>query len=330
MVGFEAPGHGSDFAADLSIDRLSGMRICSLLPSATEILFELGAGDSVAGVTFECDFPPEARNKRVVVRTRLEHSEDPVEIDRQVQDFVARGESLYEIDRAAVQAIEPDLIITQDLCHVCAASPGDLASVLSDLRRKPEVLSLNPQSLGDVWKDILAVGSAIGRTGQARELVDELEGRVLAVVQAVSGSSTRPRVACLEWLDPVYVAGHWVPEMVACAGGVDVFGKAAEPSFRQTWEAVLKANPEVIVIMPCGYGLQQAVKDFNIMTPPEGWESIQAVRDGRVYGVDASGYFSRPGPRLAGGVEILASILHPGLLSAPREAGASTVARITR
>ncbi|HET9176727.1 MAG TPA: cobalamin-binding protein [Terriglobia bacterium] len=306
------------------------MRICSLLPSATEILFELGAGDSVAGVTFECDFPPEARNKRVVVRTRLEHSEDPVEIDRQVQDFVARGESLYEIDRAAVQAIEPDLIITQDLCHVCAASPGDLASVLSDLRRKPEVLSLNPQSLGDVWKDILAVGSAIGRTGQARELVDELEGRVLAVVQAVSGSSTRPRVACLEWLDPVYVAGHWVPEMVACAGGVDVFGKAAEPSFRQTWEAVLKANPEVIVIMPCGYGLQQAVKDFNIMTPPEGWESIQAVRDGRVYGVDASGYFSRPGPRLAGGVEILASILHPGLLSAPREAGASTVARITR
>ncbi|HEV2247740.1 MAG TPA: cobalamin-binding protein [Terriglobia bacterium] len=306
------------------------MRICSLLPSATEMLFELGAADSVAGVTFECDFPAEARTKRVVVRTRLEHSEDSVEIDRQVQDFVSRGESLYEIDRAAVEAIEPDLIITQDLCHVCAASPGDLASVLAALRRKPEVLSLNPQSLGDVWKDILAVGSAIGRASQARELVDKLERRVSAVAQAVSHSSNRPRVLCLEWLDPLFVGGHWVPEMVACAGGVDVFGKAALPSYRQTWEAVLEANPEVIVIMPCGYGLPQTVKGFNAMALPEGWESIQAVRDGRVYGVDASGYFSRPGPRLAGGVEILASILHPEPLSAPSELGSSTMARITR
>ncbi len=306
------------------------MRICSLLPSATEILFELGAADSVAGVTFECDFPPEARTKRVVVRTRLEHSEDPVEIDRQVQDFVSRGESLYEIDRAAVEAIEPDLIITQDLCHVCAASPGDLASALATLRRKPEVLSLNPHSLGDVWKDILAVGSAIGRVSQARELVDELERRVSAVAQAVSHSSKRPRVVCLEWLDPLFVGGHWVPEMVACAGGVDVFGKAAQPSYRQTWEAVLKANPEVMVIMPCGYGLPQAVKGFTAMPLPEGWELIPAVRDGRVFAVDASGYFSRPGPRLAGGVEILASILHPESLSAPHELGSSIMARITR
>jgi iron complex transport system substrate-binding protein len=282
-------------------------------------------------VTFECDFPSEAKTKRVIVRTRLRHSEDPVEIDRQVNDFVARGESLYEVDYGAVQAIEPDLIITQELCHVCAASPGDLASALSALSRKPEVLSLNPQSLGDVWKDILAIGRAIDRISQARRLVSELERRVSAVAQAVSHSSTRPRVACLEWLGPLFVAGHWVPDMVACAGGMDVFGKAAKPSFRTIWEDVLKANPEVIIIMPCGYGLEEAVREFNVMTLPKGWESLKAVRDGRVFAVDASGYFSRPGPRLAAGVEILAGILHPeAALPAPHEPSGSIVTRVTR
>lgn len=265
-----------------------------------------------------------------MVRTRLKHSEEPLEIDRQVKDFVARGESLYEIDLAALQTIQPDLVITQDLCHVCAASPDDLASALGVLGRKPEVLSLNPRSLGDVWKDIEAIGRAIGRINQARELVAELKRRVSAVARAVSHLSIRPRVACLEWLHPPFVAGHWVPEMVACAGGVDVSGTAAKPSFRLTWEAVLKANPEVIVLMPCGYGLEQAVKEFNKMTLPKGWESLQAVKDGRVFAVDGSGYFSRPGPRLAGGVEILGSIIHPESLSAPREGIGSAVARITR
>ncbi|HEX5412040.1 MAG TPA: cobalamin-binding protein [Terriglobia bacterium] len=307
------------------------MRICSLLPSATEILFELGAGESVAGVTFECDYPPEARTKRVVVRTRLEHSEDPLEIDRQVSDFVSRGESLYEIDQAALQAIDPDLIITQDLCHVCAASPGDLASVLAALARKPEVLSLNPHSLRDVWKDILAVGSAIGRSDPARELVTKLERRVSAVVQAAAHFSAQPRVACLEWLDPLFAGGHWVPEMVACAGGADIFGKAAQPSFRLTWDELVKANPDVVVMMPCGYGLEQAVKEFNRVTLPEQWGSLRAVSDGRVFAVDGSGYFSRPGPRLAGGVEILASILHSEEApAAPPAASFANVARTTQ
>jgi iron complex transport system substrate-binding protein len=180
------------------------MRICSLLPSATETLFSLGAGDSVSGVTFECDFPPEARGKRVIVHTRLNHSSDPAAIDRQVNEFVERGESLYEVDRDAVQDIQPDLIITQDLCHVCAASPGDLASALAPLAHKPEVLTLNPQSLADVWNDIRAIGTAIGRASRACELVGELEARVAAVAQVVSSSSSRPWVACLEWLDPPY------------------------------------------------------------------------------------------------------------------------------
>jgi iron complex transport system substrate-binding protein len=307
------------------------MRICSLLPSATEALFALGAGDSVSGVTFECDFPPEARTKRVIVHTRLKHSGDPAEIDRQVNEFVSRGESLYELDQAALQAIRPDLIITQDLCHVCAASPGDLASAFTSLPQKPEVLSLSPQSLADVWKDILAIGNAIGRAGQARELVGKLERRVSAVAQAVSHSPTRPRVACLEWLDPPFVGGHWVPEMVSLAGGADVLGVAAKPSFRTTWAEVINARPEIVVIMPCGYDLQQSVKAFNAAPPPEGWESLPAVRDEKVYALDASGYFSRPGPRLAGGVEILASILHPEVAPAtPPPESTAKLAPLTR
>jgi iron complex transport system substrate-binding protein len=287
------------------------MRICSLLPSATETLYALGAGDSVFGVTFECDYPPEARQKRVVVRTRLRHSQNPAEIDRQVREFIARGESLYEVDGAAIQEIQPDLIITQDLCHVCAASSGDLASALARLTHQPEVLSLSPQSLADVWDDIQKIGAAASRSHRASTLVEELKDRLARVHQAVAVSSARPRVACLEWLAPPFAAGHWVPQMVACAGGVDVLGKASTPGFQTNWDDVLKTCPEVIVVMPCGYNLEQTLDEFNLLTLPAGWESLPAVRDGKVYAVGGSGYFSRPGPRLAGGVEILAGILHP-------------------
>jgi iron complex transport system substrate-binding protein len=306
------------------------MRICSLLPSATETLFALGAGDSLFGVTFECDYPAEARQKRIIVRTRLSHSANSAEIDSQVSEFVARGESLYEVDHEAVQAIQPDLIITQDLCHVCAASPGDLATVLAALGRKPEILSLNPQSLSDVWNDIQTIGTAIGKADRARELVTQLEGRVAAMAQASSRSSIRPRVACIEWLDPLFVAGHWVPEMVESAGGTDILGKAGRSSYRTTWEDVLNANPEIIVIMPCGYNLEGALKEFNALTLPDGWESLTAVRDGNVFAVDASGYFSRPGPRLAGGVEILAGMLQPEIALTPPPASCAKVAPLTR
>jgi len=307
------------------------MRICSFLPSATETLFELGAADSLFGVTFECDYPPEASQKRVIVRTRLRHSANSTEIDRQVREFVARGESLYEVDREALQAIQPDLIITQDLCHVCAASPGDLATVLAALERKPEIITLNPQSLADVWNDIQAIGTAVGKGLQAHELVAQLEGRVASVTQAARGPSIRPRVACLEWLDPPFAAGHWVPEMVESAGGIDVLGKAAKPGYRTTWPDVLDAKPEIIVIMPCGYNLEGALKEFNALTLPDGWESLPAVRDGSIFAVDASGYFSRPGPRLAGGVEILAGILQPETATAPPPpASCASIARSRR
>ncbi len=292
-------------------DTFSPMRIVSMLPSATEILFALGLGDSVAGVTFECDYPPEARAKQIVVRTRLSESLSAAEIDSAVAEFIARGESLYTVDAEALRVIEPDLVLTQDLCHVCAASPGDLAAALAGLPHAPRVVSLEPRTLTDVWNDILTVGELAGRSAEAQALIVELERRVAAVAAAVAGAPQTPRVLCMEWLDPPYTGGHWVPEMVAKAGGKDVLGRVGEPSFRVRWEEILAARPEAIVAMPCGYHLEQVMEEFAKAPLPAGWEDLPAVRAGRVFAVDASSYFSRPGPRLAVGIEILAAAIHP-------------------
>ncbi len=290
-------------------------RICSFLPSATEILYALGLGESVTGVTYKCDYPPEAREKTVLVRSRLPQVSSPADTDRLVRDFLARGESLYEVNAEKLQQMDPDLILTQDLCHVCAASPGDLASVLSALPSSPQVLTLHPTRLLDVWQDIRDVGHATGRDAHAAHLVAELERRVSAVGRRVADRS-RPKVVCLEWLDPPFIAGHWVPEMVACAGGRDALGRTGEAGFRIAWESVARSQPDVLVLMPCGYGLEQTLREAAAMQPPEGWDELPAVRQGRVFAVDASSYFSRPGPRLATGVEILERILHPDIVTA--------------
>ncbi len=286
------------------------MKICSLLPSATEIVCALGLGDSLAGVSHECDYPPEVRGKPVLIHPRVDATASPGEIDRQVRGLVARGESLYAVDDDALRGIEPDLILTQNLCHVCAASPDDLAAALARLSHPPQVLALTPHSLADVWEDIRSVGQVTRRAAEAEALARRLAERVAAVERAVAGAPL-PRVLCLEWLDPPYVAGHWVPEMVAKAGGADVLGRAGEPSFQVGWEAVMAAQPDVVLIMPCGYGAEKAAAEFAQIARPAGWERLPAVRAGRVFAVDANSYFSRPGPRLAEGVEHLAKILHP-------------------
>jgi iron complex transport system substrate-binding protein len=287
------------------------MRICSFLPSSTEIVYALGLGDSLAGVTFECDYPPEACQKPVVVHTKLPHGLSPEEIDGYVNEFAARGESLYRLDLEKLQAIQPDLIITQDLCHVCAASPHDLAAVLPNLPNPPRVLSLRPQCLDDVWQDIVRVGEATGCELEAVQLVAELKGRVTQVrTLAAKSDSPRLRVLCLEWLNPPFIAGHWVPEMVALAGGEDVLGKVGVPSYRGTWEQVIASRPEIILFMPCGYTAAQTAEEVNGFRFPEGWNDLPAVRTGRVYALDATSYFSRPGPRLADGLEILLNVIH--------------------
>jgi len=287
------------------------MKICSLLPSATEILFALALGDEVAGVSHECDFPPEARTKPVLIKSRISHTESAAAIDRQVREFLERGESLYSVDFELLCAIEPDIIVTQDLCHVCAATPDDLSAALAQLNHRPQIVTLNPHSLADVRADIRTVGEATGSTEQADALVAEFERDIASVEKSVAGLD-RPRVLCLEWLDPPYVAGHWVPEMVARAGGVDVLGQAGKPSFRVEWEAAVAAQPDVIIIMPCGYSLAAAEAEFRNLLLPHGWIDLPAVRDGRVFVVEASGYFSRPGPRLSAGMEILAAAIHNG------------------
>lgn len=297
------------------------MRICSFLPSATEILFALGAGDCVVGVTHECDFPPEARTRRLVVRSRLPQGLNAEEIDRRVTESMARGESLYEVDVAALEELRPDWIITQDLCRVCAASVDDLGKALTILSSAPKTLTLNPHTLAEVWQDVRMIGRALGFEKEGERVAQECQKQIEAVKSTVSHTKRRPRVVCLEWLAPPFIAGHWVPEMVAAAGGEDALGEVGKPGVRVHWETVLQAQPEVIVIMPCGYHLEEAVQEYRSMTFPKEWNELPATRDGRVYAVEATSYFSRSGPRLASGVEILAEAIHPELeIASPERA----------
>jgi iron complex transport system substrate-binding protein len=295
------------------------MRICSLLPSATEILYALGLGSCVAGVTHECDFPPEAAEKPALIRPRIDPRMPPAEIDRQVGELLGRGESIYAVDAELMATLSPDLIVTQDLCHVCAASPDDLATALTRLPRMPQVLTLTPHSLADVWNDVRRLGQATGRVSEAAALAAALEQKVAGVEAMLARraklSKSRPRVVCLEWINPYYVAGHWVPEMVTRAGGEDALGRPGEPSFRVTAQDIAQSRADVIVVMPCGYDRDRTAAEVSTMQIPRIWDDLPAVRARRIFPVDANSYFSRPGPRLADGVALLAKILHPDFSS---------------
>jgi iron complex transport system substrate-binding protein len=289
------------------------MRIVSLLPSATETLFALGLDEEIVGVSHECDFPPQAKTRKSVVRSRLPKDATPSEIDRLVREHVERGESIYAVDRDILEELAPDLILTQDLCHVCAATPDELAAALADIPAQPEVLSLDPRDLGDVWRDILWIGERTGRRERAQKFVERI-GMRLAQIESDSGSAEpRPRVVVLEWLQPFYVGGHWVPEMIHHAGGIDVLGEPKKPSYRVTLEEIVSAAPEFLFIAPCGYNAEQARNEYLSLTFPEEWHSIPAVRDGRVFALDANSYVSRPAGRLVTGIEAMAKAMHPAM-----------------
>jgi len=289
------------------------MRICSLLPSATEIAYAIGLGDSILGVSHECDFPADAATKPSLLRPRVDPQAPPAEIDRQVNEIIARGESIYAVDAELLRSLRPDLILTQDLCHVCAASPDDLATALTRFPTPPQVLSLTPRSLQDVWGDVRRLGEVTGRRQEAEVVAASFERRLLGIAETAARARFRPRVLCLEWLDPFYVGGHWVPEMVSLAGGEDVLGRPRQPSFRVSTEQILGSRPDVIVIMPCGYDVDRATAEFRLDRFPPGAAAFPAVGEHRIFAVNANAYFSRPGPRLAEGVALLAHLLHPDL-----------------
>jgi iron complex transport system substrate-binding protein len=291
------------------------MRIVSLVPSATEMLFALGAGPDVVAVTHECDFPPEAEELPKVTRNALPPNLSSREIDTAVKERTLHGESIYELDTELLASLEPDLIVTQALCTVCAVSYEDVQSIAQDLDSRPRVISLDPTTLGEVLGDARVLAQATGRRDAAVELVHRAAQRI-DHVRVATRRLRRPRVAALEWLDPPFAAGHWTPQLIDYAGGEDVLGLPGEHSQERTWEEVRAAQPDVVIVMPCGYDAPLAYREAEMHH-----QELASLGAGEIVAVNAAAYFSRPGPRIVHGLELLAHILHPEAFpEAPGEA----------
>jgi len=285
------------------------------VPHATELLFALGLGGDVVGVTHECDYPEAARDLPAVTRDVLEPGLSPGDIDAAVRARTAAGESIYELDEELLRELEPDLIVTQALCHVCAVSVDEVQALAQSLPDPPRVIALDPTTYGETVGDVRTIAQATDAKDAALDLIARTARRADVVRLAVRGAP-RPRVAALEWMDPVFVAGHWTPQLIAMAGGEDVLGFDGEPSRQATWEEVAAAQPEVVIVMPCGYDAARALVEAE-----EFADRLRALGADHVVAVDASAYFSRPGPRLIDGLELLAHILHPDRVpQAPAEA----------
>lgn len=289
----------------------TGMRIVSFLPSATEMVYALGLGDQLVGVTHECDYPLEVKSKPVVVRSAIETKDmTPQQIDEAVSRTVKAGQSLYTVDEALLKQLAPDLILTQDLCQVCAPSGHEIGRVLQFLLKAPQIVYLTPTCLEEIFDNIRQVGEATGRMAEADGLVRQLWKRVTAVADRARPLSSRPRVFCMEWLSPPYNAGHWMPELVELAGGVDGLGRKGKDSIRIAWEQILEYAPEVLILSPCGFHLEEALHQAHLLTTYPDWERLPAVERGRTYAVDANSFFARPGPRVVDGIELLAHLVH--------------------
>jgi ABC-type Fe3+-hydroxamate transport system, periplasmic component len=283
-------------------------RIVSFLPAGTEMVHALGAGAELVGRSHECDYPPSVTDLPVVSRPALRlDGASPDEIDRAVAERMETGASMYEIDEVLLRDLRPDVIITQNLCRVCAPSGNELSRAVKDFDVSPEILFLTPRNVAEVEENILAVGKAIGRERNAESLVRSNRERIALVSAAVAGAPPR-RVVFLEWTEPLFCGGHWVPEMVKMAGGEDPLGRPGEDSIRMTWDDVAAASPEIIIVSPCGYGLEESAELAR---------SMPRDLDARVYAVDANAYFARPGPHLAEGVELLAHLFHPDRVAWP-------------
>jgi len=291
---------------------MTSARIVSFLPSATEMACALGLGDQLVGITHECDYPPEVAGKPIVVRNVLpiETMSQP-EIDTAVTQRMRDGLSLYQVDEKLLQELAPDIIMTQDLCQVCAPSGNEVTQALELLDKKPQILWLTPKSLEEIFDNLRELGEATGRVKEAEELIASGRARLEKLANTTRNLLQRPRVFCMEWLDPVYCSGHWMPEMVEIAGGVDGLGRRGTDSIRIPWDDVLEWVPEVLIITPCGFNLDKVIELTPQLFDNPGWSELPAVRNGQVYAVDANSYFARPGPRVVDGTELLAHLIHP-------------------
>jgi iron complex transport system substrate-binding protein len=288
----------------------SDLRIVSLLPSATEIVAALGLCSAIVGRSHECDYPPEIQDRLICTEAQLNSEKPSAQIDADVLDLAQKALSIYKIKTDVLEQLQPTHIVTQDQCDVCAVNFADVEKAVAELTHShPQVISLQPNVLTDVWTDIERVAATLGVESQA--VLAQLQSRVEACRQKAQGVSERPTVACIEWTEPLMAAGNWIPELVEIAGGQLLFGTVGKHSPYLEWDALVKADPEVIVIMPCGFGLERTRQETQPLTQRPEWSSLQAVRMGKVFITDGNSYFNRPGPRLVDSLEILAEILHP-------------------
>lgn len=289
------------------------VRILSLLPSATEIVYLLGLEDSLVGVSHECDYPPEVQTKPVISASPLPASFRSDEVHEALKRHSHSSHSLYSIDEHLLRELRPELILTQELCEVCAVPAGQVREAARILAGPCRIVSLEPHNLRQILDTIVVVGEETGRKDKAEGVVRDLEQRIERV-QSIAGSTpVRPKVFCMEWMDPIMAGGHWIPEIVQLAGGEDSLGHAGERSLPIAWDNVTDYQPEVLVIMPCGYKIRRTLMEMDRLASKPGWFDLPAVRAGRVHIVDSPAYFSRPGPRIVTGLEILVQILHPKL-----------------
>ena len=291
------------------------MKIVSLLPSATEIICALGLEEHLVGVTHECDYPPSVRNLPKVTKTLIPHDASSAEIDALVRERLKTQTALYSLEMPTLKRLGPDLLVTQALCDVCAVAEAEVQEAACRLPGPPRVINLEPMSLEDVFGTLLMVGEATGTEAKARQVVDELRGRVKTVEERTQhiSAETRPRVAFVEWIDPIFSGGHWNPTLVALAGGVDVLGRAGQPSRTLPWQQVVESKPDVLFIACCGFGIERTLEDAPLLRQLPGRHNLPCVREGKVYVADGNAYFSRPGPRLVDSLEMLAHALHPDL-----------------
>ncbi len=293
------------------------MRIVSLIASSTEIVCALGQGESLVGRSHECDFPPWVRSLPSVTAPKFPTDGTSYEIDQRVKAIVQEGLAVYRVDAAGLEALRPDVIITQSQCEVCAVSTRDVeAAVCQIVGSRPKIVSLEPNALDDIWRDIARVAAALGVEERGRALTQELQGRMDAVGVRARTAASRPTVACIEWVEPLMAAGNWVPTLVELAGGTNLFGTAGKHSPWMTFAELAARDPELIVILPCGYDLARAAQDLPLLERQPGWRSLRAVRSGRVFIADGNQYFNRPGPRVVESLEILAELIHPDLFPA--------------